>query len=43
MPGFRPCTADLVRLAKYEERRKVEQTNRTAIREGRKVYDANFQ
>ena len=39
MPGFIPCEADLARLKKYEQRRRTEQRNRAAIRDGQKVYD----
>jgi len=39
MAGFQPCETDLRREEKYVSRRLVEQTNRAAIRDGRKVYD----
>jgi hypothetical protein len=40
MPGFIPCAKDQERLAKYDERRKIELRNREAIRTGKRVYDA---
>lgn len=39
MPGFVPCGADADRLAFRARRLAVEQRNREAIRQGRKVYD----
>lgn len=39
MEGFIPCEADQARLIKYEQRRRIEQRNRDAIRDGQKVYD----
>jgi hypothetical protein len=39
MEGFIPCEGDRERLAKYEQRRRIEQRNRAAICEGQKVYD----
>jgi len=40
MPGFVPSPKDQERLAKYDERRKIELRNREAIRTGKKLYDA---
>ena len=42
MDGFVPNATDLKRLVKYEERQKIEQANRSAIRDGKKVYDRDF-
>ncbi|MAG93756.1 MAG: hypothetical protein CMJ48_08415 [Planctomycetaceae bacterium] len=39
MPGFIPCETDRRRELKYATRRKIEDRNREAIRQGRKVYD----
>ena len=39
----RPAETDVKRLEKYLARRKVETANRAAIREGRKVYDRDFE
>jgi len=39
MPGFVPCETDLAHLQKYEQRRRTEQRNRSAIHGGRKIYD----
>ena len=38
--GFKPCPADVARNAKYEAQMKLEQRNREAISNGKKVYDA---
>jgi hypothetical protein len=43
MDGFTPCTTDLERLMKYEQRTAIEQASRAAIRDNRKTYDADFQ
>jgi hypothetical protein len=40
MPGFVPCPTDQARLAKYDERRRLEGKSRQAIREGKKFYEA---
>ena len=37
--GFELCATDQKREDKYLERQKLEARNRTAIREGRRVYD----
>ncbi|MDP6525900.1 MAG: hypothetical protein QGH15_16915 [Kiritimatiellia bacterium] len=42
MDGFVPCEKDRQRLAKYENREKIELTNRKAILAGKKVYDKDF-
>jgi len=42
MDGFVPCTKDSQRLDKYNKRTEIEQANRKAILQGRKVYDINF-
>jgi len=39
MPGFVPCALDQWRQAKYQTRTALEERNRAALREGRKVYD----
>jgi hypothetical protein len=39
-PGFVPCAEDQRREAKYAGRRRIEQGNREAIRNGTRVYDA---
>lgn len=39
MDGFVPNPTDLKRIARYEERQEIEQANRAAIRDGKKVYD----
>ncbi len=39
MPGFIPCETDRRRELKYATRRKIEDRNREAIRQGKKVYD----
>jgi hypothetical protein len=39
MPGFKPCEKDILREAKYENRRQIELRNREAIRNGQKMYD----
>jgi hypothetical protein len=35
-----PCPTDQARLAKYDERRRLEGKSRQAIREGKKFYEA---
>jgi len=37
--GFKPCPADIARNAKYEVQMRIEQRNREAIFNGKKVYD----
>jgi hypothetical protein len=39
MPGFVPCPEDQRREAKYAERRRIEQQNRDAIADRKRVYD----
>ena len=38
-PGFVACEADQQRERKYQERAAIELRNRSAIRDGKKVYD----
>jgi len=40
MEGFQPCEDDQKREQKYLARREIEASNREAIRQGKKVYDA---
>ncbi|MCH7226952.1 hypothetical protein [Haloferula sp. A504] len=42
MPGFEPAEVDRRRLEKYILRREIESANQRAIREGRKLYDHDF-
>ena len=42
MDGFVPCEKDRQRLQKYNRRTRIELDNRKAIREGRRMYDRDF-
>jgi len=42
MDGFLPCEKDRERLAKYDDRARIEMENRKAIREDRRLYDRDF-
>jgi len=42
MPGFQPCEQDIKRLSKHLRRQEIENANRKAIRDGKKVYDKDF-
>jgi len=39
MPGFVPCDTDVKREEKYARRKRIEQQNREAIRQGERSYD----
>ena len=43
MPGFVPCAADLQRTERYEAFRRKENAFRAAVKDGRKLYDADVQ
>jgi hypothetical protein len=43
MPGFVPCAQNLKRSKRYEELKRTEAAFRAAVRNGRKLYDANIQ
>jgi len=43
MDGFVPCEKDRQRLEKYHRRAEIELKNREAIRQGKKLYDKDFQ